>query len=315
MGRKLLCMVLTVLLVCLCAGCGPQDKTAASGRQVTDALGRTVTVPAAPQRVVALSTSLVDLTAAVQGDLMGRSSVRAADASVPKGYEDVPEMGPVYSVNMEKVLAVQPDLVLVSATQQSKLVPVLEQNGIAVLALKTKTYDEVRHTLDLLGTVYGHQAEARDALQSMEQRLTQIKGALPAEKPRIAILHATAKSVTLELPHSIAGSTADILGLPNIAAEVTEQTGADMETVPLSLEFLTAQNPDILFVTSMGKADQIEARLQEDLAANPAWSSLKAVQTGRVYILPGNLFLLSPGVHYPDAAAYMAEKAFPGLSL
>ena len=85
--------------------------------------------------------------------------------------------------------------------------------------------------------------------------------------------------------------------------------------MPLSLEFLTAQNPDILFVMSMGKADQIEARLQEDLAANPAWSSLKAVQTGRVYILPENLFLLSPGVHYPDAAAYMAEKAFPGLSL
>ena len=44
----------------------------------------------------------------------------------------------------------------------------------------------------------------------------------------------------------------------------------------------------------------------------PAWADLKAVQTGRVYFLPQNLFLSSPGIHYPEALEIMANLAYEG---
>ena len=44
----------------------------------------------------------------------------------------------------------------------------------------------------------------------------------------------------------------------------------------------------------------------------PAWAGLKAVQTGRVYFLPQNLFLSSPGIHYPEALEIMANLAYEG---
>ena len=44
----------------------------------------------------------------------------------------------------------------------------------------------------------------------------------------------------------------------------------------------------------------------------PAWAGLEAVQTGRVYFLPQNLFLSSPGIHYPEALEIMANLAYEG---
>lgn len=77
------------------------------------------------------------------------------------------------------------------------------------------------------------------------------------------------------------------------------------------MEALVEQNPEIIFITSMGKADEIENRLRSDFKNNPAWASLQAVQNGKVYVLPENLFLLNPGLEYPKAVEYMARQVYP----
>ena len=77
------------------------------------------------------------------------------------------------------------------------------------------------------------------------------------------------------------------------------------------METLVEQNPDIIFVTSMGKPGEIENRLRTDFKNNPAWNSLQAVQQGRVYVLPENLFLINPGLRYPQAVKYMAKQVYP----
>ena len=52
------------------------------------------------------------------------------------------------------------------------------------------------------------------------------------------------------------------------------------------METLVEQNPEIIFITSMGKPEEIENRLRTDFKNNPAWNSLPAVKAGRVYVLP-----------------------------
>jgi len=60
--------------------------------------------------------------------------------------------------------------------------------------------------------------------------------------------------------------------------------------VPYSLEQLSADDPDIIFVVTMGRAEEINKKLDEEMRANPAWMHLKAVQTNQVHFLPYDLF-------------------------
>lgn len=61
----------------------------------------------------------------------------------------------------------------------------------------------------------------------------------------------------------------------------------------------------------MGRSDKIESRLRQDVESSPAWQTLSAVRQKRVYVLPENLFLLNPGLNYPEAVAYMAKAVYP----
>lgn len=313
--KKFLLLILSLCCLVVMAGCSPQNAATQKGSGsayavLTDDLGRQVTLEKKPQRVVALSTSLVNFADAVDGDLAGRPTLKSEDASLPDKYKDVPDVGPVYNVSVEKIVAAKPDLVLASADHHQKIISQLEDNHIPVLVLKTKTYDDVKRNLELVGKVYGKEEAAKAKENELDQQIAAITQAVPQEGKRIAIIHATPSAVSVELPTSIAGDIAKILHLQNVADGTPD--GKDTTRIPYSMESLVQADPDVIFFTSMGSSKKIEKRIKDDVESNPAWASLTAVKEGRVYVLPENYFLLNPGLDYPKAVAYMANLVYPG---
>ena len=77
------------------------------------------------------------------------------------------------------------------------------------------------------------------------------------------------------------------------------------------MEALVAQNPDIIFVTSMGEEAEIRASMEAMFGESPAWQSVAAVRENKVYYLPQALFLFSPGIDFPAAVRYMAHLVYP----
>ena len=308
-------LCLLVLCLFLLAGCGPQgtSQEKASGENyavITDDRGKSVTLPQKPQRVVVLSTSLLNFADALDGSLVGRAAIKSEDAALPEKYKDVPDVGPVYRVSLEKVTALEPDVVIGSTDHHEKLAAQLEDSGIPVILLRTKTYDDVKHNLDVMGRVYGKEEQAKAVDEKLDTEIKAITDAVPKQGLRIAIIHATPSAVSLELPTSIAGGIADLLHLQNIAAA---PAGSENNRIPYSMESLVEANPDVIFLTSMGSSDKIEKRIKGDIESNRAWASLKAVQSGRFYILPERYFLLNPGLDYPKAVGYMANLVYPGV--
>lgn len=315
MKKWIMALLIACAAIGILAGCGLQDtagssKTGSNYAEITDDAGRTVTLKEKPQRVVVLSTSLLNMVDAVDGELAGRATVKSSTTVLPQRYEDVPEVGPVYNVSVEKIIGCQPDLVIVSANQHKKLIPLLEQNNIPVLALKTKTFADVKRNLEVMGKVYGTEEKAQAKTAELDQSVRDIAAKIPQDKKRIAIIHATPSEVTVELPSSIAGDVANILGFDNVAADGAV-TSKDSERVPYSMEALVEKNPDIIFITSMGESDKIQNRLKQDVESNSAWAVLDAVKAGHVVVLPENLFLLNPGLAYPQAVEYMAHAVYP----
>ncbi len=310
MRLKKFTVVFLCLLTLLAAGCGggQETKQEVKGKYatITDAAGRTVALDAEPKRVVALNPSYLGMIDSVGGSIVGRATSKLV--TVPESMREAPEIGFVYNINMESLVGLKPDLVLAGKNQHEKFVPLLESNNIKVIELDAKTYTEVQDTVRLLGKIYGTSDKAEQECALLNSEIKAVTDKLPKEKKKIVIMYATASSVTTEGSRSIAGCVSDILGFENVAAKALQ---GKSEKTPYSMEALVEQNPEIIFITSMGKADEIENRLRSDFKNNPAWASLKAVQNGKVYVLPENLFLLNPGLEYPKAVEYMARQVYP----
>lgn len=312
--RRSLASLLTVLLL-LVTACGtktaqpPSSGTApAAYLTIKDDAGREVILKKKPERLLVLSPSLFDMLYAIGGKTVGRISSRTvpADAAIAA----LPQVGFVYNIEMEKLVSLQPDLVIAEQGRHEKLVPLLESAGIPVLLLRMKTYDDVFAKVKLLGDIAGTPDTANRLVQDMSGRVNNLIAKLPAAETKVVILHATAKSVTVELENSVTGSIAKLLRLKNIAAGSKPLEG-DPDTTPYSLETVVANDPDIILIVTMGTAPEIEARMRADVESNPAWATMRAVREKKILFLPSELFLVNPGLKISEAVEYLARSVYP----
>ena len=312
MKRQLWVLLAVIIGVALLlTGCGNEEQQTADKSAfatVTDDLGRTVEFSQKPARIVVTSASFLEPLEAVGGaDLVvGRPDSRT---KMPAYAKDLTSVGKVYQIDTEKVLACQPDLVIVNKGMNEKLVEALESSGIKTLVLDMKSYADVKREVAVLAAVTGNPEKGASLIEDMDAKIAAVKAGIPAEKRRVSVIHSTNQGLSVQLDGSIAGSVVQMLGWENVASG-SKPLEKNPDAAPYSMETLVQQNPEIIFVTSMGKLSAIKASMEETMQG-PAWQSIPAVRDKRVYYLPQELFLLSPGIHYPEAVAVMAKCVYP----
>lgn len=304
-------LLLLVFMILLLTGCGAETSQVGSKVnffQGQDDLQRQVVLSTKPKRVVVLSPSFLEICAALSAPVVGRPTSKVGE--IPSRVEKAEEIGMVYNINLEKAVSLQPDLVIGGESMHGKFLSVFEANNIPVLVLRLKSYEDIKNKTLLLGRALGAEDKAVKIVQDMDSRIENLKLRIPQKKVRIIILHSTAKSVTVELDNSIAGSAAKILGLENLAAG-SQSLDNHADKIPYSLEKIVELNPDIIFFVTMGKLPELKKKMAAEMAANPAWNAVQAVKDKKIYYLPQELFLLNPGLHYPEAVEYMAKIVYP----
>ncbi len=311
--KKIFMALLLLLQLVTLSGCGSQNAKKAPVDDkafliVTDDANRNVVLKNKPERVVSLSPSFLGMIDAVGGKVIGRASSKVG--IIPESMKDAQEVGFTYNIDVERVVALKPDCVLALKGQHDKFISLLESNNIPVIEIDVRTYKEVRNALKLIGKIYGAEQNGQQAAEKLDNEISKISEKIPKDEKKIVILHASAKNVTVELDGTIAGSAAKLLGFKNVAAGSTPLSG-DPDKTPYSLEELVKNDPELIFITSMGTDAAIENRLRSDVQSNPAWNSLKAVRENRIIFLPEQLFLINPGLQYPKAVEYMAKSVYP----
>jgi len=211
---------------------------------------------------------------------------------------------------MEQLLDLKPDVVLGLVNQHKKYESQLQSNNIPAVLFN---YDGIKDNvpmLTFLGELTNHQDKAKSVIATYESNIQKVKDAIKNQQPaRIAVLRATGKGVTAETDEAVTASMVKELGMTNVVTSHLDGTTKD-KTVPYSLETLTADNPDIIFVVTMGKEEEITKAMKQAMTDNPAWANLKAVQNNRVIYLPSKLFLLNPGLQTPEAMARLVKEAY-----
>lgn len=311
MGKKTILIIISIMLTVLLAGCGArkQAETPAGEifAEITDVNGRTVKLTKKPERIIVTSSSFLEPLHEVGGDVVARPDSKT---NMPDYAKDKPSIGRTYNVDMEKLISYTPDLVIINKATNEKLIQPLEAAGIPVIVARLKSYEDVKNGLRQFAVITGHPEKAEAFIADMDKRIEEIKNRLPQKELRVLILHSTSQGVSVQLDSSIAGSVANLLGFKNVASGMKAMESKP-DAAPYSIEMAVEQNPDVIFVTSMGKVDEIKESMEQTMATNPAWQSISAVRDKKVYYLSQEHFLLSPCIHYPEAVEEMARLIYP----
>ncbi|MFB4324885.1 ABC transporter substrate-binding protein [Priestia sp. BR_2] len=288
------------------------DTSAAQENYITfqDATDRTITLQQQPKRIVVLSPEFLDLLYAVGGEAVGR--MEAAGVSIPEQAEAISSVGSVSQISLEQVVALRPDLVIGQARFHKELVQSLESSGIPVALMSLSSYEDMKTKAEWMAKIAGTEAQLPEKLEALEVRVNEIVEKLPDEEPTFINMNVTPGGISIQKNGTSGLEIAKMLGLTN-AAENLESSPNSPTTTPYSMETLVKQDPDYIFLIIHGQKTVGEKKIKEELENNPAWASIGAVKEQHVIVVPSDLFLTNPGLHYDESLAYLAKLVYPEI--
>ena len=296
-----------LLLLIVCAtltGCTPA-ATVGDGHTFTDDLGRTVTVDD-PQRVACLLGSFAEVWHLAGGEIVAAADDAWEDFDLPLSPDAV-NLGHTKSLSLEALFAAEPDFVIASCNTEINVQwrETLEAAGIPVAYFDVSDFDDYLRMPKICTDITGRsdlyesnglavQAEIDEAVERSKDRGT---------SPRVLYLRFSASSIRAKNSRgSVLGEMLAALGCVNIAdSDVTLLEN-------LSMEHILIEDPDFIFFVLLGD-DALGAKenLDRYFAENPAWSTLTAVQEGRIYYLDKHLYNMKPNARWGEA--YLALEA------
>ncbi len=276
MKRIWLLMVL-VISVLVIGGCGANEATDGA-YQVTDVRGTVVTMKAKPERILTLSFDTDGIVLGlVQPEKMVASSTILEDpdcSNVRHLTKRIPKKITVPTV--EEILAMKPDLVIVSDWGSIEQVENLRDLGLSVVVVKgAQNIDEVKENVRLIAKAIGEEEKGVKLVAKMDAKLAEIAAKvakIPQEDRKQVVL------LSLMKTYGGIGCAFDdachYAGVRNGMAEAGIHKGQ-----ALTKEMLLAIDPDILFLPSYTNHGQIDVKTYRDqYLDDPALRPMKAIQ-------------------------------------
>jgi iron complex transport system substrate-binding protein len=269
--------------------------------RVVDAGGRTVSLPAPPQRIVVTGRGpymvlhLLYMFPAARQRLVGVSS-RGGSASdflplVDAAFAGVPVVAG--TAGPEQLAALEPDLVLMKHTPADRTAEVLEPLGIPVVYLGLETPAQFFDDVALLGQVLDdpeRAAEIAAVYRSRIERVEQAVADLTAEqRPDVLLAEYSDRGgeVAVQVPAASWMQTLLVETAGGDPVWLSEAEVTDGWTI-VNFEQIAAWDPEQIFVIVWYTLDpgDVIARLEAD----PQWRQLRAVREGELYAFPADIY-------------------------
>ena len=273
---------------------------------VTDDLGRSVTLEAAPEHVAALVGSFAETWLLAGGELS--ATVRDAwdDFDLALAPE-VTNLGNYKEVSLEKLFETEADLVIASANTKShvELRDTLEQAKVPALYFEVNSFDDYLRMLkvccDITGRTDLYEQNGLEVQKQVDAAIAAAEQAKASQgAPRVLLLRTAASGIHAK------GSTGTVLGL--MLADLGCENIADGSELleDLSIERIIEADPDRIFIVQQGHdSEGAEKTLSEALTGNPAWAGLTAVREGRVHRMERSLYHFKPNNRWGTAYAQL----------
>lgn len=282
------------------AACSPINPTPTAG--VVDDLGRSVNIEEIPQRIVSLAPANTEILFALG---LGEKVVGVTDhCNYPPEAVDKEKVGGFSTPAIEKIIALQPDLILAADIHKEEVIADLEERGLTVFALVPENLDGVLRDIQVVGEITGKEEEASELVNQMENRIKAITDKTKdlQERPRVFY-------ITWHDPLWTSGSGTFIheliekAGGVNIFQDVTEHKAVDIELV-------IARNPEVIIAcTGHGEARDEPFGWAK---SEPRLGATEARKNQKVYQIDADLVSRS-GPRIVDALEWLAYFIHPEI--
>jgi iron complex transport system substrate-binding protein len=261
---------------------------------VQDDAGKTVTLQKPAQRVVSLAPHVTELLFAAGGGARIVGTVSYSD--FPEAAKHIPLIGDNRQIDMERVMALKPDLLVVWQHGNSEgQIEQLRQLGIPVFYSEPHKLGDIPDSVQRLGQLLGTEATAQAAAQELRQKLAELKQHYGKRSPVRLFYQVWDKPLyTLNGQH-IVSDAIRLCGGENIFARMKV-------TAPnVSIEAVLQENPEAII--------NGEQRNQEGGGINiwQQYPTMTAVKRGNLFSLNGDLLSRS-GPRMVAGTAALCEK-------
>ena len=204
----------------------------------------------------------------------------------PEEVRDKPRVGGFTTFKLERILGLEPDLVLAFSDLQAGVVSDLVRAGVTVLCTNQRSIDDIFSAVLLIGAALGREGAARDLIRDMRDEIRQIRefSSVWPDRPRVYFEE--------WMDPLIAGirwvsEAIEIAGGRDVFSELRSEPSAKARVVDPAE--VVSRDPEIILASWCGKPVDIDA-----IAARLGWDRVSAVRRGQIHELDG-ADVLAPG--------------------
>lgn len=249
-----------------------------------------------PQRIVSMSPGNTEIVFALgAGDrVVGVTSY----SDYPEEAKSKPTIGGYHAPDVEKIVALSPDIVFAMTDIQAKYIQILTQAGIRVIAVEPKSLPEILTAIDIISEAIGEQERGRKLHRELADQLAEVRrlvGSAPLKRTFLEVW---------DTPLLTVGRQSFIHDLITQAGGINVSADKNVDYTPCDTEQLYAYNPEVYVVLSHSRDDI------RSLITNPSLADIQAVKTNQVFSITDDL-LQRPGPRSFTGLVKLAEILHP----
>ena len=285
---------------------------------VTDALGKNVTLSSTPKKVVSASPSTTELLYAlgVNGSIVGVTDYcdypLNTEGKSPKQLFS--SIGGYYDPSVEKIAGLKPDLVILDAGVPAdvSMTPTLDSLGIKYMTLYSgANVTQIQENMKLMGKVFGAKSVAESLISNMDSRYSAISLAVGSQvnKSSVMILVSYGTEIMVACSQTFVSDTITDAGGVNAFANLSGYA-------TVSKEAIVQADPDIIIATGSMVPTGVSAQEFLDQIQNDVLlKSTSAVVHGKVFIVmdQAESCFLRQGIRVVQATMIMADIMYPSI--
>jgi len=273
----------------------------------TDGLGRSVTLSGPAQRVVSLAPSNTEILYWVGAG--AQIVARDEFSDYPDTAKTLPSIGGSYGgYDLEKIVALKPDLVLAAEINTADQVKALTDLGLTVYLLSNPvSLDEMYGNLETVARMTGHEAQTTTLIESLKGRVQAVEDKVKtiADTDRPLVYYEFDASDPAAPFTAGAGTFVDTL----IGMAGGKNVGSSLNTpwAQISAEKVIELNPVFILL-----GDAAYGISPESVAARSGWKAIDAVKNSMIYPIDDNL-VSRPGPRLVDGLEALVKLIHPEL--
>ncbi len=257
--------------------------------EIQDAMNRLVVITRQPEKIVSIAPSITEILFSINaGDLVvGVDDYSNYPPIVNQLVQEgkIEKVGGFADISIEKVLLLNPDIVIGTTGVQYKVLYKLSQTGLTTLSLKTESISDIFADILIIGKITGHTEDAINLVEELKNNITSLYLRITQETnttPTIAYI------VWID-PIYAAGGTCWFNDIIELSGGVNALGNITQEWPAISWEQIIEANPDIILVSEYAGGFTNASQVINWLEQQPGGQELTAVKTNNVYMLHGEL--------------------------